>query len=46
LGESGLVTSEELELEKRVCPRTEKVDVTGDELLEQAEESREWDGTK
>lgn len=41
-GESGLVTSDELELGKRPCPRAENVGVTGEEASDSADESREW----
>lgn len=45
-GESGLVTSDEVELGQRLWPRVEKVGVIGEDALEPAEESRECAGVK
>lgn len=42
IGESGDVPKEELELGYLVWPCEENVGVTGDVLLEAADESREW----
>lgn len=44
VGESGLMTSEEVELGQRLWPRVEKVGVIGEDALEPAEESRECAG--
>lgn len=45
-GESGLVTSEEVELGHREWLRVEKVGVIGEEVAEPPEDSRECVGVK
>lgn len=45
-GDSGVVSSEEVEPGQRVWLGLEKVDVTGEDVLEPADESRECPGMK
>lgn len=45
-GDSGVVSRDEFEPGQRLWPGLEKVEVTGEEVLDPAEESRECPGMK